>query len=170
LLRDFYFLGTRQRPSIFALNLENVSLISAGEASHHGLLNDKLVEYAAKGGAVIFDCQCGSHVTGDDLNGYFLDIWNRSGKMDDYARSSFQTNENPFPSISGVTPTGERNVKAVQLKNIDPADVAYGIAKDGEIKQGPVIWSQHGHGRLASLGNVDFEERTIDIMMKMCGL
>jgi hypothetical protein len=174
-----------------AVLLFEPSLMNKKQRGKHQTLNDALVSYVRAGGTVVFGCQCSSHVRPPDLEWYFSTIWNLPWTAGNYARYDFQMDPGMEQIKRKNLPTAY-NVKALQLKDVEPGDVVYhehgeahglltGMYRAGMIdfnphgpnpgaNGGPVIWKKYEDGYVGWTGDVNNEGGTQEITLRMCGL
>ncbi|KAK7438432.1 hypothetical protein VKT23_018045 [Stygiomarasmius scandens] len=134
----------------------------------HGVLARKLVDYSNAGGVVVFGGVF-PNIAPSELNAFWTHVWEKTWRMGDYSRCIFtKVAQNDIVKLNPSLPS-QCSVKAVMLKNCDPADVVYrDLASSSNMA--PVLHAKVGQGSVGFIGDVNDEAPSAELVLAMFGL
>lgn len=144
-----------------------------------------LVEYALHGGLVVFGGQFASQVSAVELDTFFRRPWGLSWTCGSYSRIVSTLN----PRRAEILKSGDNErltlsygMKALQIRVSSAEDVFYGVADTKapvkpftappvlDYEEAPVVWSRIGKGGVGYVGDVNSEDCSTEVVLKLLGL
>ncbi|KAH7010666.1 uncharacterized protein B0I36DRAFT_257578, partial [Microdochium trichocladiopsis] len=143
-------------------------------------VSTKLVAYVRKGGIVIHGGFFSADIRPDDLERYMQAKWALPWRAGSYYRTTLYLNEEALPrTTTGLLSSYSQ--KAVFLEDVDPSMAWYAISDRSVVESlapgseinlldTPVAFARFEDGWIGYLGDVDGEEGTVAVILKMFGL
>lgn len=155
-------------PSLYSAVIVTDEAIS--EAKYVDILS-RVVQYARAGGIVVIGGLFSSCVNLANVDALFH-AWGFPWKKAGYRRSTCALNPATHPGFrSNSSLPISYSMKVLSLKGVALGDIVYKRTEDEKINdEGAVIYTRVGDGYLGYIGDVDAEEKSINVILAMCGL
>ena len=150
-------------------------------ARKHRPVAEKIIAYGKGGGIVVFGCYTSSGVRPNDLGNMFKFWWGLEWTAGSYHRTSWA----PNPTTAGLTTTGlpTYSQKSLNLSAVQKPHRVYLPVEDARIEshvfapdpisshaETPVAFGKVGEGWVGWTGDVNAEEPTTAVVLRMFGL
>jgi hypothetical protein len=150
-------------------------------ASRNNVVSRKLADYVRNGGTVVLGGLFSTNIRPNDVGKYMRQKWDLLWEAGSYHRTTLVLNQAVVNRPTNGLPSSYSN-KAVFLKNVHP-DMAWYVATDRSVVEslvfppGPVdlletsvAFARLQNGWIGYVGDVNGEEETTAIVLKMLGL
>lgn len=141
-------------------------IISRGNMiPQHPLINAQLKFYAQSGGTVIMACEMAFHGTTLSFNSYIMMEWGVPWIFATRIQKVFAFNSLMHPALRDRISQGSYMMNAVCLANASPEEIVLSHSNGS-----PAIMRAYGSGFLGWLGDTQFENGSVKLLIAMCNL
>lgn len=171
----------KSSPAPAAVLITDADVIN--KAGHRSLMTH-LVDFARKGGRVVFGGEIASYTETPKLGPLFKNVWGLPWDMSGYHRTTHQLqSQHPFVKAQklGSTLPVSYSMKSVFLHKVAPVDAVYRPGRGSQTEshvfpaskvdseETPVAMGRVGDGWLAWVGDVNVEEGTQKVTVALLG-
>ncbi|KAL6301896.1 hypothetical protein BKA93DRAFT_930024 [Sparassis latifolia] len=155
-------------------------IVTDAAVTVHGKVLARLVEHAGSGGVVVFACRFSSFCGRLDMNAMWKYVWSLPWTSASYCRTTFTLNT----SVAGMDLADlahAYSMKAVQLDHVPSNAALYLRASESSIEshvfasdpvqnstETPVAFTSFGSGRVGYVGDVNYEQESLAVILAMC--
>ena len=145
-------------------------------------LGKAIAEWTRAGGTTVFGACCSSFVAPNLLKAFFAKHFDQPWKGGSYHRTTFAANPALRLSLAGAH-VPSVSMKALHLAGVATEDAVYLPTSESRIEsnvfppervqprgEAPVVFAQHGDGKVGWVGDVNNEPEHIPVVLAMLGV
>ncbi|KAG6817046.1 hypothetical protein H0H87_000458 [Tephrocybe sp. NHM501043] len=152
-------------------SLKAVFVADAAISKHTNVqILNKLVDFARGGGSVVIGGMFSSFIKPATMATFFSKTWGLKWKSGSYYRTTFTLNKSHELAKSSSSLPASYSMKALQVDGFFANSAVLYRDPLGNPAESPTVQVPFGKGRLSYIGDVNWEESSITVLLTMLGL